>query len=111
MAPRSSTQISSAIRVATKIGPKHQVTIPREVFSELNLTVGDYLEFELSGRSVSITPKKLVSKDDEWFHSSVWQTKEREADRAIKNGDVSGPFTTAESLLKHLKKGESRRSK
>ncbi len=96
------------IRVTTKIGPKHQVTIPREVFLGLNLTIGDYLEFQLHDRSVSITPKKLIAKEDEWFHTPEWQTKEREADKAIKEGDVSGPFKTAAALFKHLNKTKRR---
>jgi AbrB family looped-hinge helix DNA binding protein len=94
----------SQIRIATKIGPKHQVTIPREIFSKLDLSVGDYLEFELRDRSAQVTPKKLIPKDNAWFHSPEWQNKEREADRAIRTGDTSGPFTTASALLKHLKK-------
>ena len=106
MSTQSAPSTSQAVRVATKIGPKHQVTIPREVFSGLNLEVGDYLEFELSGRFVSVTPKKLIASEDMWFHSSEWQAKEREADTAIKNGHVSGPFTTADALLKHLRKGK-----
>ena len=28
----------------TKIGPKHQVTIPKTVFERLKLDVGDYLD-------------------------------------------------------------------
>ena len=29
---------------AVRIGPKHQVTIPKEVFEALNLDVGDFLD-------------------------------------------------------------------
>ena len=103
-----STRSIQHIRVATKIGPKHQVTIPQKGFLDLNLSVGDYLEFELMEGSAQVTPKKLISKDDSWFHSSEWQKKESDADRAIRSGDVSGPFTTASSLLKHLKKSKRR---
>jgi|GEM_PF-209313 len=97
---------SNSVRIATKIGPRHQVTIPREVFTRLRLDVGDYLEFELCAGVVSVTPKKLIPKEDSWFYSPEWQAKEREADRAIENGDVSGPFLTASSLLRHLKNGK-----
>lgn len=94
------------MRVATKVGPKHQVTIPKEVFSGLRLEVGDYLEFEVAGGTVRIAPKKLISKEDAWFHSAEWQEKEREADRAIQKCELSGPFTTANALLRHLKRGK-----
>lgn len=103
-----STKSFPSVRVATKIGPKHQVTIPREVFVRLNLAVGDYLEFELTEKSAQVTPKKLIPKHDAWFYSPEWQEKEREADQAIRSGDISGPFTTASSLLKHLKKSKRR---
>lgn len=105
---RQSVRFLSSIRVATKIGHKHQVTIPREVFARLDLSVGDYLEFELTERTAQVTPKKLIAKEDAWFHSQEWQKKELEADRAIRSGDVSGPFTTASSLLKHLKRSKRR---
>ena len=98
-----------AVRIATKIGPKHQVTIPREVFSGLHLEVGDYIEFELDGSVALLSPKKLIAKEDAWFYSPEWQAKEREADLAIQKREVSGPFKTADSLLRHLKKGKRSR--
>lgn len=51
-----------------------------------------------------LIPKKLVSKDQAWFWSKEWQEKEREADQAIEQGDLSKPFQKAEELRKHLKK-------
>ena len=46
----------------TKIGPKHQVTIPKEVFEALNLEVGDYLEAEVQRTKIILTPKRMVAK-------------------------------------------------
>lgn len=97
------------MRVATRVGPKHQVTIPKEVFSGLKLEVGDYLEFEVDGGTVRIAPKKLISKEDAWFHTPEWQAKEREADYAIRKCEVSGPFTTTNALLRHLKRGKRKK--
>lgn len=96
------------IRISTKIGPKHQVTIPKEIFFGLNLAIGDYLEFQLKEHSVHVVPKKLIPKEDEWFHSPEWQAKEREADTAIQQGNVSRPFKSAAALLKHLNKTKRR---
>ena len=94
----------------TKIGPKHQVTIPKPVFDRLELDVGDYLDVQVRGTTITMTPKKLVSKDQAWFHTPEWQSKEAEADEAIARGDVSGPFSSAEGLIRHLrKKGEQRK--
>lgn len=107
--PTGHTTQAPTTRVATRVGPKHQVTIPKEVFSGLNLEVGDYLEFEVDGTTVRIAPKKLISKEDAWFHSAEWQAKEQEADSAIQKCEVSGPFKTANALLRHLKKGKRKK--
>lgn len=46
----------------TKIGPKHQVTIPKDVFEELHLDIGDILEAEVEGDKLVLVPKRLVGK-------------------------------------------------
>jgi antitoxin MazE len=86
----------------TKIGPKHQVTIPQEIFTRLRLEVGDYLDVQTTGQGILMIPKKLIPKDQEWFYSKEWQKKEREADAAIARGEVSGPFETVEAVMEHL---------
>jgi len=45
-----------------KIGPKHQITIPKPVFQALHLEVGDYLEVEVKNGKGVLTPKKLTDK-------------------------------------------------
>jgi AbrB family looped-hinge helix DNA binding protein len=46
----------------TKVGPKHQITIPKEVFEALKLEVGDLVELAVeNGRGVMI-PKQAVEK-------------------------------------------------
>ncbi|MDP2664834.1 MAG: AbrB/MazE/SpoVT family DNA-binding domain-containing protein [bacterium] len=88
----------------TRIGPKHQVTIPKEVFRDAGLDVGDYLSVRAKDNFITMTPKKLISKDQAWFYTPEWQAKEREADKDIVRGQVSGPFSSATELLAHLKK-------
>lgn len=46
----------------TRIGPKHQITIPKEVFERLQLHARDYLEAEVEGRKIVLTPKRLTEK-------------------------------------------------
>lgn len=89
---------------AIKIGPKHQITIPKEVFSSLNLEVGDFLETRVQDNTIVLIPKKLVAKDQEWFWTKEWQEREKEADAAIATGEVTGPFSNAADALKALKK-------
>ncbi len=92
----------------TKVGPKHQVTIPKDVFERLGLAVGDYLEVRIKGPAISMVPAKLIPRDQAWFHTPEWQAKEQKADEAIRRKDVSGPFTSAEELIRRLEKGRRR---
>lgn len=47
---------------AVRVGPKHQVTIPKEVFARLNLDVGDFLDATAEGGRIVLTPKRLAAK-------------------------------------------------
>ncbi len=47
---------------AVRIGPKHQVTIPKEVFEALHLDVGDFLDAIVEGGHIVLTPKQLAAK-------------------------------------------------
>ena len=47
---------------SVRIGPKHQVTIPKEVFKTLDLDVGDFLEATAEGGRIVLTPKQLAAK-------------------------------------------------
>ena len=46
--------------------------------------------------------KQVIPEDQKWFYTKEWQEGEREADEDIKAGRVSGPFTNAKDLIKHL---------
>lgn len=89
---------------AVKIGPKHQITIPREVFDSMNLEVGDFLEARMKDNAIVLIPQKLVPRDQEWFWSKEWQKMEKEADEAIAKGETIGPFLKASDAVKALKK-------
>lgn len=91
------------IMPTVKLGPKHQITIPLEIYRKLNLEVGDILEAEERGEGIFLIPQKLIPKDQAWFFSEEWQTKEREADKDIKEGRVRGPYDNIKDLLKDLK--------
>ena len=43
----------------TKVGPKHQVTIPKEVFERLKLEIGDYLDVRIKGTTITMVPAKF----------------------------------------------------
>jgi bifunctional DNA-binding transcriptional regulator/antitoxin component of YhaV-PrlF toxin-antitoxin module len=45
-----------------RIGPKHQVTIPREVFVPLHLSAGDFVEATAEGGRIVLTPLRFAAK-------------------------------------------------
>jgi antitoxin MazE len=86
----------------TRIGPKHQITIPQEVFEQLGLQPGDFLEVQVRDEALYLIPQKLVPRDQAWFWSKDWQERERETDEAIANGELSGPLKSVDDLIQHL---------
>ena len=85
-----------------RIGPKHQITIPEEIFEQMGLQPGEFLDVQVRGDALYLVPQKLVPRDQAWFWSKEWQEREREADKAISEGELSGPFESADDLLRHL---------
>lgn len=47
---------------AVRIGPKHQVTIPKEVFESLSLDEGDFLHATAQSGRIILTPLRLSAK-------------------------------------------------
>jgi len=45
-----------------RIGPKHQVTIPKELFNQLHLKPGDFLEAITEGGKIVMIPRQLTVK-------------------------------------------------
>ena len=90
----------------TRIGPKHQITIPQETFEQLGLEPGDFLEVQVRDGALCLIPQKLVPRDQAWFWTGEWQEREREADEAIASEELSGPFESVEDLVRHLRKTE-----
>lgn len=87
----------------TRIGPKHQITIPQEAFQRLGLKSGDFLEVQVQGEALYLVPQKLIPRDQAWFWTREWQRREREADEAIAQGELSPPFENVEELIRHLR--------
>jgi bifunctional DNA-binding transcriptional regulator/antitoxin component of YhaV-PrlF toxin-antitoxin module len=68
----------------TRITPKHQITIPREVFESANLEVGDILHAAVEGNKVVFVPKRLVDKAARLKLSPSEQRTLRRAQNKIK---------------------------
>jgi len=77
---------------AVKVGVSRQVAIPKEVHDQLGLSPGDYLEVEVKGNRIILTPKQLVDKRLE------------EAEEDVRKGRVHGPYSTAGEAVKALRR-------
>lgn len=86
-----------------KIGKRHQITIPKEIFEELGLEEGEYVEVKTEDGRIVLVPQETIPKDQAWFWKEEWQKKEHEADKDIREGNLEGPFNTAEEAIKALK--------
>ena len=100
MPQKSRRQIRSTVR----IGPKHQITITKDIFEALGLRVGDFLDARLEDGTILLVPQKLIPKDQAWFWTEEWQKGEKEADEDIRAGRLIGPFDSVKDLKKALKK-------
>jgi AbrB family looped-hinge helix DNA binding protein len=84
---------------AVKIGVSRQVVIPKRIHDQLGLEPGDYLEVELDGDRVVLTPKALIEK------------RLAEGLDDIRKGRIRGPFQSVPALVRSLRKsGKARTS-
>lgn len=91
-----------------KVSPGGQVRIPKEIMQRLNVSIGDYLDFEFIDDTVVVKPKKLIDADQEWFWTKEWQEAEKEAEEDIKKGRVSKVFSSSEEGISYLRKKKKR---
>ena len=80
-----------------------QVTLPGNLRKKINISEGDYMDIEIKNNGLFIKPVKSINSDQEYFFTKEWQKDEKEADEDIKNGKLSGPFSSSKELMKHLK--------
>ncbi len=88
----------------TKINERGQLTIPAELRKILHCEPGDYVEVVMEGVALKVVPKAVIDKDQAWFWTKEWQEGEREAEKDLKAGKMSGPFKTIAELKKHLER-------
>lgn len=89
-----------------KIKQNYQITIPQRLRKKFNISVGDYVEIEQQKDSLVIKPVKVIHPGQEYFYTPEWQKKEAEADDAIAQGEVLGPFDNVKDAIKAIKKAK-----
>jgi AbrB family looped-hinge helix DNA binding protein len=87
-----------------KVGPKHQVVIPKEVRNKLGVSPGDYVEVAFRRNQAVIKRKRIV--DDFPYTDEPIGPKTRtgvlQGLKDIEDGNVSGLFRTAAEVQRHL---------
>ena len=79
-----------------KVMKHRQVAIPKELFEQLELEVGDYLEAKIEKGKLVYVPKEIIDRKTAQAIGEAFED--------IKAGRVAGPFKTAEELVKSLRK-------
>jgi len=86
-----------------KISSKRQISIPKKIMDALGIQPGDEVEFHLEENAVRLTPIKTIKvpRDQAWFWTEEWQSKEKEAEEDLSAGRYRD-FETLEDLLNEL---------
>jgi AbrB family looped-hinge helix DNA binding protein len=87
-----------------RVGTRHQVVIPKAVFSKLGLAPGDYVEVSLRKNHAVLTRKKFVDDfpiSDEPIGPKT-RLSIRRGRKEIKEGKGRGPFKNAKDLISDL---------
>ena len=89
---------------------KYTLTIPKSIREKLHVKEGEYVEAEIKGYSLVLTPVRVIKKDQEYFWTREWQEGEREADEDIKVERVSRAYGEDEidRFIKDLRKEAKR---
>ena len=86
-----------------KIQNKYQITLPKAVRESFDLKIGDYIEIDKNDGNILLRPVSVIPKDQRYFHTPEWRKMETEADKDVEEGDILGPFDTAQDALAALK--------
>ena len=100
------------MNTAYKTKTKERFSVGHRILFELTLpprlrnrvTPGDFFRVELVGKEMVLRPADAVDADQSWYWTKRWQAQERQADREIASGRLSGPFRTAGAFMKSLKR-------
>jgi bifunctional DNA-binding transcriptional regulator/antitoxin component of YhaV-PrlF toxin-antitoxin module len=92
-------KVNPVLEGTVRLGAKNQITIPHRFCRALRLKKGDLILMRLVHRRIELI---FIPKDQHWFWTPAWQTKEREADEDIAQGRVK-ETASVDELIKDLK--------
>ena len=85
---------------------KSQITIPKEVISELNLQEGDHLDVSIREGVICLEPVAIYSKTYvEKLENAVMMINEKPKDY------TEGPFSTVEDAINYLESEDTPKTK
>jgi len=101
-----------------KVQHKGQMTIPRDIRSQVGLTDGDLVEVKAERGRIVLTPKLVIDRtkfpdaDNEYTPAGRRIINARLARSAedIKKGRTYGPFSTADEMIASLKRELKKRA-
>ena len=73
-----------------RVKEKYQVTLPASVRRKAGLAVGDFLEANVEGKKITLTPKSVVDRELALALEDV------------RKGRVYGPFSSAKEVIQSL---------
>ena len=82
-----------------RIGPNHEVVIPKRVRTKLGINPGDYVEVKLRDQTAMITPRQESFPETNEPIGPKTRAAIRRALKDVEEGRVYGPFETAEELI------------
>ena len=86
----------------TRLRSKSQITIPKEIVRQLNLTEGDIFEVSVRKGKVVLSPQAVIPKDKAWLLSAEARDSLRQGLADIQEGRTVGPFTNVDELIDSL---------
>lgn len=85
-----------------KVGPRHQVVIPKDVFEKMRLAAGDYVDISFRKNHARIEPRKIVPRDEDEPIGPKTRAALRRALREVRSGKKSTPLRTIEEVQAEL---------
>jgi AbrB family looped-hinge helix DNA binding protein len=94
--------IKERIVPLVKVGPNHEVVIPKNVRTKLGVNPGDYVEVSLQKKAALLTPRQETFPETDEPLGPKTRAAISRGLKDVEAGRVSGPFKTAADVQRHL---------